>query len=72
MTDITYTTPPPMEYVINPELTSSEANPYYISSVSTVSDNYLHLLRLNLPAWSSSCYQTQYIRIDLNYFFKTY
>jgi len=71
MTDITYTTPPPMEYVINPELISSDANPYYISSVSTVSDNYLHLLRLNLPAWSSSCYRTQYIRIDLNYFFKT-
>jgi hypothetical protein len=71
MTNTSYTTLPPVEYVINPELSSSAGDPYYVSSVSTVNANFLHLLRVNLPAWSNSCYQTQYMRIDLNYFFNS-
>ena len=52
----------PIDYVEGP------SNPYTVSSVAIIQNNYLNLLKINVPGWNGAPYTFNYFKINYDYF----
>jgi len=53
------------------DYTEGPSNPYSVSSVAIIKNNYLNLLKINQPSWNNANYTFNYFKINYDTFIST-